>query len=413
MKFFLSLAVIVTVLVGGVRPADAIVFPWAYVPYATLDPSCDADFFRTVQARAWSGAQRELSQFENLIAKSDSTLSFCFGPFMNHLSWYAERSFPGNPQESQGGYSLYIAALGITLPALGGFATDAKVALMKLLGNVDPVLTEGLDMNRVLEILILDTLVDGVSDESNPLALINYSFDDFAAMACGLTGSGPPRSPYKGKGYYIENNFGRMFLGDRAALSALPSSSVSDSVFNCSMMNRVWTLAKCYDFMSDVNSARDVTHPENHDGFYWFSDYVKRENDLVDYREHVINCYNSDDEVPHMICEALAFHGIPSLDITSLGLPWMFWPWNNAAAVMPTTWSHSYNMAFPPPGGSGAMDPATTFLNLMRTSAAACSAVTPIKTGLKVERTTGSPYDDAVCPAPGCWYDNTTGTCKP
>ncbi|MCB1783951.1 MAG: hypothetical protein KDI13_08130 [Alphaproteobacteria bacterium] len=323
-----------------------------------------------------------MTQNQNLIAKPDSTLSFCFRPYMNHLAWYAERSFPGNPQESQGGYSslINLAPTGpiLFIPGVGGVWTDLLVTIRKFLGtSVDPYLTEGLDMNSVLEILILDSLVDNVSLWSKA-----STTDDGLAMLCP-----------KGRMFYLEKGFGTKYLGNRTTLNSVPGSSITDSSFNCSAMYQVWNIAKCYDFNSEPT----------HDGFYTFEEYEAKESAGGDYREHLLSCWDSDDELFSIACHYFSFNQFPSWPIG------FFWPWNNSNVAMVTTWSHSNNVAFPNPGGSGAMDNPKTFLNLMNT--AACGGITPIKTGVKIKKLDGTTYDDAVCPAPGCWYDGSV--CKP
>ncbi len=68
-------------------------------------------------------------------------------------------------------------------------------------------------------------------------------------------------------------------------------------------------------------------------------------------------------------------------------------------------------------GPTGVVDPQNVYLPMLNPtppSGAACSTAIAIPTGLIVDPggIRGGPYPDAVCSAPSCWYDHTTGTCK-
>lgn len=271
----------------------------AEVYAATVPPTCDTDYWEVMKARAWEGGEREMTQNRNIIAKSDSVLSFCFDDYMDHLAEAATHMFPGNPQESSG--------------TGGGFATDALVSALTGLGV-------GLDMNGVLENLIVDTLVD------------------------------------------IHQSFGATFLGDRSSVSSA-ITSVSDTVFNCAEMNQIWEEAKCYNFMTEAW----------HDGFYVFDDYVATQLSGNDYREHIRG----------RMCTGI---------------------------VPPIPWSVAHAAANPIPGGLGAMDLTTTYMNLLDPTA--CGSVTPVDTGVEVTRQDGTTYQDAICIAPGCWYGGASGGCN-
>lgn len=78
---------------------------FAQPPATKLTPapqSCDPEYYRTLQARAWKEAQREISQNQNLIFKPDSVLEYtCFNKFAGHVHSETYRIFSG-----QGGNSL-------------------------------------------------------------------------------------------------------------------------------------------------------------------------------------------------------------------------------------------------------------------------------------------------------------------
>lgn len=321
----------------------------------TVPLTCDPDFWDVLKARAWEGGEREMTQNRNIIAKSDSTLSFCFDDYMDHLAWYADRAFPNHPNES------------------GGPAINAYVAIQRALGSADPALTQGLDMNSVLEILILDTMVSGVSR-------IPLNADDGAALAC-------PRA------YYLEEGFGNRFLGDRSTTSALPASSVSDTLFNCQEINTIWREAKCYTFAKESERGGGSPH---HDDFRLFTDYVDAESGGNDYRIHIDNhhCLQSSDYIPSIVCHYY-FHGSPSGALA-------FWPWTGTTTLL-YHWTSSHPDANPTPGSAGAMDAVNPYAYL--TEARTCTSVPAVPTGITVRKFDGTTYPDAVCASPGCWYN--------
>lgn len=51
------------------------------------DSACDAEYFKSLESRAWLEAQREITQNQNLIFKPDSVLAYtCFDQFANVLA---------------------------------------------------------------------------------------------------------------------------------------------------------------------------------------------------------------------------------------------------------------------------------------------------------------------------------------
>lgn len=344
-----------------------------YAPFAyagAVPATCDTNVWDVIGARAWEEANREITQNQNLIAKPDSVLSYiCFDSFMDHLANYSENGGPEDPDETGAIIDIF---------------WQLYVLMRQITGMIDPDLTEGLDMNSVLEILILDSLMNNVS-------LLSVADPDGAQAAlCG-------------RGYYIETNFNHNFLGGRSTISAALDDDVDDANYNCSRMMTVWNVARCYDFMSEPS----------HDGFYTFGQpsvtsptYVSREAGNSDFRTLPTMCANADSDVGDIICNYY-FHGMPSFALGS------FWPWDPGT---PTIWGTAFPASTPAPGAAGGMDPDTTYLNLLDPTN--CASIVPVKTGLVVTRFNGTQYDDAVCLAPGCWYQpgggvGTPGTCNP
>lgn len=83
-KFVLtiSLAVVPTLLTKTAYAA----------PFATS--TCDPEYMKSLNARAWLEAQREITQNQNLIVKPDSVLEYsCFDSHLNHLEDAASNLF--------------------------------------------------------------------------------------------------------------------------------------------------------------------------------------------------------------------------------------------------------------------------------------------------------------------------------
>ncbi|MCB1592935.1 MAG: hypothetical protein KDI90_10850 [Alphaproteobacteria bacterium] len=335
---------------------------------AAVPDTCDEDFWDVLRARAWEEANREITQNQNLIAKPDSVLQYiCFDRYMNHLARYAENGGPEDPDNRGNTFT--------------DIPYDLYVLLRQIAGIVDPDLTEGLDMNSVLEILILDSLTDGVS-------LLSIADPGGAqAAACG-------------RGFYIDENFGHTMLGGRSTISGAFPSNVSDSNYNCNRMRQVWDAAKCYNFQTAANDA-----------FFIFQNYEATEAAGDDYRllenSPPDNCADLDTNFADLICNFVN-HGTPSIPLPP------GWPWGGGA---PTVWTTAFPAANPLPGAAGGSDSALSFFNLLDPTA--CGGITPVKTGLIVTRPgVASQYTDAVCPAPGCWYQPggsiaAAGTCNP
>jgi hypothetical protein len=326
-----------------------------------IPPTCDTNFWDVLRARAWEEANREITQNQNLIAKPDSVLQYiCFDSYMEHLARYSENGGPEDPDGT------------------GGIFYDLYVLLRRIPGSIDPALTDGLDMNSVLEILIFDSLEDGVS-------------------ALSIADAGGATAAVCGRDHYLEANFDHNMLGGRSGISGDLGSSIGDNAYSCNRMRQVWEAAKCYNFQTRA-----------HDGFFNFDQYRAREAADRDYRELPTECTNLDTDLAHVICNYI-IHGTPPNILGSAG-----WPWVGGA---PTAWSTAFPAANPAPGAAGGADSTLSYFNLLDPTA--CAALTPVKTGLIVTRpNSGTSYTDAVCTAPGCWYQPgggvaAAGTCNP
>ncbi len=404
--------------------------------------TCDPEFWDVLKDRAWMEAQREVTQNQNLIPRPDSVLEMtCFDSFLDELGSHADSNFPSNPRWSEGG--------------LSGLIIDGILSLDQSVLNAEPLLpsplgtptafflggsgSSGLIMTAVLEILVLDQLVDGVTAAGPIEDVINNPL----LSACVLAG--------EQKQYYLEHFTNRM-LGDRAINASLPAQpspalpyptgvawaqilagnadgNVRDSgnYNGCTKMNDLWNRTKCYDFATE--SHRHVTIPDTpidtppdappfppassppggeHDGFYTLETYRNMAAANNDYRTKEEECDiptvdGSPDfpSVGEFACD-LVVHGVPpALNLSTLvsiitGLA------NNNP-----TWGSAYTGANPPPNATpassnGGVDMYLHFLGLQDSSS--CSALTPIKTGFIVTLSSGVQYIDAVCSAPGCVF---------
>ncbi|MGH1377552.1 MAG: hypothetical protein ACRBB3_01905 [Alphaproteobacteria bacterium] len=402
--------------------------------------TCDPEFWDVLKDRAWMEAQRELTQNQNLIPRPDSVLEMtCFDSFLDELGSHADSNFPSNPRWSEGGFS--------------GIIIDGILSVDQSALNAEPLLpapagtptalfhggtgSSGLIMTAVLEVLVLDQLVSGVTSVGDAQDVISNPL-----MAACVS---------EGKQYYLEENFPDRMLGGRAIGVTPPSQpspplshptgvpwsqivagnydgNVRDSgnYNGCSKMNDLWNRTKCYDFATE--SHRSVTlsdtstpieeppfpaatsHPGGeHDGFYTLETYQTMAASNDDYRTRSQECAipTTDGEpdwpsTSEFACDVVA-HGIPSgTTLTSLATI------VTALANNNPTWSSAHTGANPPPNSTpatsnGGVDEYLHYLDLRDSSS--CSTLTPIKTGYIVKLPGGTQYIDAVCPAPGCYFD--------
>jgi hypothetical protein len=173
---------------------------------------------------------------------------------------------------------------------------------------------------------------------------------------------------------YLTANFDHTFLGGRmrpplAVIDYIPAPVIIGGAYNCDMMDRVWTYAKCMDF-ADTPAE---------DGFFTFASY-------------------STDPDKRFLPDRCANLGSAwTTNITNAGL---------STTTGPPTWTP---------------DNPRTYLNWMDPANCGNAAYPPIDTGITVSRPRATPanYVERVCIIPGCHYVPPTGggtaagTCAP
>lgn len=383
------------------------------LPTSTVPDTCEEEFWDMMKSRADMEANREITQNQNLIAKPDSVLMLtCFDSVLDVLGGYADDNFPSNPGDSPGKNSLDNSE------SVGGIFTDLMVIFIRdTLGDTDPHLTgghlptgnfggvKGGQLIHLLELLILDNLVEGVSSISNTWDNTLYGLCD-------------------GKEFYIDhNNFDGVLMGGRSTSNVQMRDELSTSFSVCSLMNNIWNQARCSNFQQDgIGLARD------NDGFHTFEDYVNTEIVGGDYRVFPSMCtkgtQSDSDIVASLACQAFK-RGTPPLptgvsgwasfiaNLTASGArPWTM------ITTDPVYWQNLQAATTLAPGAPGAADLYVHRLEMFRSAnAAECSAIQPVRTGLIARRTDGTEYYDAICPAAGCWFNPPTslagtGTCQ-
>lgn len=187
------------------------------LPY-TVRETCSPDYMEALKGQAWAAGQREITQNNNIIARPDSVLALsCFDAWLNHLWYFGESNFPGNPVES------------------GGYWVGGDWAAFVLI-------SEGNTLADLMTRLLLGTL--------------STYMNNFPGLMIGNRAKFQTAVP---------------------AYSAIPSglaSSVSPSFFNgCKRMNNVWTRSKCYDFVTESPVYKASHSGLDHDGFYTFEQY--------------------------------------------------------------------------------------------------------------------------------------------
>lgn len=401
--------------------------------FGTGRNTCDPEFWDVLKDRAWMEAQREVTQNQNLIPRPDSVLEMtCFDSFLDELGSHADSNFPSHPRWSAGGSIFGLSIIDLIL-SVDQSTLNAEPLLPSPLGTPTALFhggsgSSGLIMTAVLEILVLDQLVDGVTTAGPIEDVVNNPL----LSACVLAG--------EQKQYYLENFSNRM-LGDRAiTTSATPGpawsqilagnadGNVRDSgnYNGCSRMNDLWNRTKCYDFATEsyrhtIIPATPVTTPitapptptatppgGEHDSFYTLESYRDMAAANNDYRTKEEECdiptVDGEPDWPSLgefACDVVV-HGIPpALNLSTLVSI------ITALANNNPTWDSAYTGANPPPNATpatsnGGVDLYLHFLGLQDSSS--CSTLTPIKTGYIVTLPSGVQYIDAVCPAPGCVF---------
>ncbi len=160
---------------------------------------------------------------------------------------------------------------------------------------------------------------------------------------------------------FVSKNFGHTFLGGRSADNPLVSGNISAAKYECDRMNVVWKEAKCSDFQEQAFSQ---------DGFFTFAEYVSGPE-----KRQLPTACGKDPRWAQV------------LDIALTAPPWM-----------PADWKNNKR---------------PTYLNSLNPSL--CAGIETIPTGVMVQLTgRANPYEERVCPAPGCWYDpDGSNKCQP
>lgn len=158
---------------------------------------------------------------------------------------------------------------------------------------------------------------------------------------------------------YLTNNFAHTFLGGRGGIAG---AAGGPGGYNCDLMNQVWNIAKCENFMSSAAT----------DGFYTFAEYLNAANAGTDIRYYPSMCTG---------VAALAGRLKTEIEAVTIAKPW--------PADTPQTFMDR-------------LDPAN------------CTTATPIETGIRVSRQKQAPtdFDEKVCIMPGCHYNPATNKCE-
>lgn len=410
--------------------------------------TCDPEFWDVLTDRAWMEAQREITQNQNLIPRPDSVLEItCFDSFLDELGSYSDSNFPSNPRWSGGASFLSVIDL---ILSVDQSALNAAPLLIAPLGTPTALFnggsgSSGLIMTAALEVLVLDQLVDDVTEVFGVnISAVQDLLDRPLLAACAGEGL---------KQYYLEQFPDRMLGGRAIATSSTPGPAWSQILagnsdgrvrdsgnYNgCSKMNDLWNRSKCYDFSTEsyrhiIVPATPVTTPitapptptatppgGEHDSFYTLETYKNMAAASNDYRtrdgECAIPTTDGEPDWPspgEFLCDVVA-HGLPSGLTLSTFITGLALATNNNP-----TWDSAYTGANPDPDttpatSTGAVDAYLHFLGLRDSSS--CSSLTPIQTGYVVSVAGGVQYIDAVCPAPGCVFNppadiSSNGSCN-
>lgn len=152
---------------------------------------CDAEYYKSLNARAWLEAQREITQNQNLIYKPDSVLEYtCFNRQLNVLALQATSMFSETTR----------------------WGSDVL----------------GSDQSRHMD----DALEDLV--EAAVVSYIDANFEDFNLLGARFNSSA--------NSGYAPANLDHAF-----------PASVTGGGYACDIMNQVWAAAKCGDFIANNN----------------------------------------------------------------------------------------------------------------------------------------------------------------
>lgn len=222
--------------------------------------------------------------------------------------------------------------------------------------------------DSVLEYTCFDGFLSELADHAGNPANVNKMF-----TATNRWGTPPTNVPTNlgnvvgaSINDYDTNNFNHNLLGGRIT-SGSPSAytlpaAVSAGTYTCNVMDQVWRIAKCMDFIDNATN----------DGFFTFQEY----NTDPDKRFLPTPCSKTANFKTNM--------DLATLDSKT--------PWQE--------------------------DPVTTYYNLIYPSGGGCGGSgglsTKIQTGLIVLRNSGgscskTKFDEYVCTVPGCHYDPCSG----
>ncbi len=185
---------------------------------------------------------------------------------------------------------------------------------------------------------------------------------------------------------YINQNFDHDFLGGHLTdLNYEPAGTIDGGTYECSMMQEVWERTQCLNFNSDTLNEDFFDFPK-------FADYDPRDQ-------------------PYGMCNADSGSDTTKQDYKDLV--------NLALDVAFNGREENYTLNPENPDDDELYeeDDVKTFFDRIlpygsptgTSTPVTCSP--PIKTGITVGASTGTPYPDAVCPNPGCHYTGSGGTC--
>lgn len=227
--------------------------------------------------------------------------------------------------------------------------------------------------DSVLEYTCFDMFLNEVANDASSMFSETTRWGNIPGLDASSMDTALQNLIYVGFADYLTNNFGHKYLGDRATSDYTPSGSVTGGTYTCNQMATVWEEAKCLNFFDEPT----------HDGFYDFAWYAS--NDPRSLPTSYAACTSpTDGTYNYANMQTIAFNGKETTYVLDPENP------NNTAP---------YNV-----------DTLVTFLNfiLPRGVAPATSCQPPIRTGITVNRRLVASYPDAVCPNPGCYYDQTT-----
>ena len=194
---------------------------------------------------------------------------------------------------------------------------------------------------------------------------------------------------------YITENFPHTFLGGRSTLDHVMTTNPQaggNYTYTCDRMRVVWEAAKCMNFFNRATANGAVT--ENHDGFYDFRWYNTNDPRQLPTGNQFAACSPPGVTPPS---------GIPPVP------PAGVYTFEQMEAISFNTRQNMYVLTPENPNNATAYnrDNLVTFLNFILPVgvAPATACITqPIQTGIRINRRmTNAPYDDGVCPNPGCY----------